>query len=654
MSKQGPVSRAVLRGLAQAMPTMAPAIDRTTAARLEAPVNTLLGRIARGEPGRTRTLLTLPEDEVAQAVADAVGGLSKSDKARIAAGGVEEALLALADSSSVRHTLLTHVASKLGEGGVLAPGDRVASRFEVVELVGIGGMGVVYRARDLDRSAEVAMKLLRAELARDAACVRRFAASAELGKTLVHPGIVQVHGTGLHGDIPFLAMEWIEGPTLRSFLMERGKLSWEEAWPIVVGFLEALAFAHAKGVLHLDLKPENIMLPSPDRPKLCDFDLARVLAKPGGLSLLPGAGTPDYMAPEQRWGGEVDRRADVYAVGVLLYEMLAGRIPGRRSPTLHVGFNVAASISVAVESAIEEDPTKRPAHAGALLSILTPSGKSRVQFTKRVDADSRPPKLPGLSSLGKNAQGYNEFQNEKDSSILVYVPPCEFMMGSNEGNSDGRPAHRVRLSGYFLGKHEVMNGQYRRFIQATGHHRPACPEEGWGYDRYFEDPRFDRYPVVGVSWMGAVKYCEWAGLRLPTEAEWERAAGWDERAGRLRAYPWGDDAPNDRRAVFGRKHGERRYTQPVDATPEGASQVGCMDMAGNVWEWCLDWYDDTQYEKTQDGETDPKGADGGARKVVRGGSWHFATSWMRVTDRYSLDPVSPNHLVGFRVARGRQ
>ncbi|MEK7865778.1 MAG: bifunctional serine/threonine-protein kinase/formylglycine-generating enzyme family protein [Planctomycetota bacterium] len=652
MSEQVEIRRAVLKGLAQALPKVASEIKRMPDARVEAPVNTLLGRIARGEPGRTRTLLTLPPEEVTRAVAEAVGKLPEAERERISSGGVEEALAAIADSSRVRHTLLTHVASKLGEGGVLSPGDRVAARFEVEELVGIGGMGVVYRARDIAKGAAVALKLLRAELARDAACVRRFAASAELGKTLVHPGIVQVVEVGSHGDIPFLAMEWVEGPTLRSYLVERGKLSWEEAWPIAAGFLEALSFAHAKGVLHLDLKPENILLPSPEAPKLCDFDLARVLAKPGGLSLLPGAGTPDYMAPEQRWGGEVDRRADVYAVGVILYEMLAGRIPGRRSPTLHVGSKVAASISVLVESAIEEDPAKRPAHAGVLLSILTPAGKSRVPSTKRLDADFRPPKLPGLSSLGKNARGYHELQNEKDSSILVYVPPCEFMMGSNEGNSDGRPTHRVRLSGYFLGKHEVMNGQYRRFIQATGHHRPTCPEEGWGYDKYFDDSRFDRYPVVGVSWMGAVKYCEWAGLRLPTEAEWERAAGWDERAGRLCAYPWGDDAPNERRAVFGRKQGERRYTQPIDTTPEGASQVGCMDMAGNVWEWCLDWYDDAQYEKAQDGETDPKGADGGARKVVRGGSWHFATSWMRVTDRYSLDPVSPNHLVGFRVARG--
>jgi len=648
--------RGVVRGIAKAIPSAAPAVEealRAGEARLEAPVNTLLGRISRGEPGRTRTLLTLPEHEVAEIVADAVGRMDAAGRTRVEAAfadgarGLDAALAEISSSTQVRHTLLTHVCSRLGEGKVLSPGDRVASRYEIVELVGIGGMGIVYRARDTARGADVALKTLRAELAREAACVRRFTESAKLGMSLEHKGIPRVLDVGAEGDVPFLAMEWVEGPTLRAWLVERGKLTWAEAWPIVEGFLAALAYAHAKGVLHLDVKPENILLPKPDVPKLCDFDLARVLAKPGGLSLLAGAGTPDYMAPEQRYGGTVDRRADVYASGVMIYELLAGRLPGRRSPTLHVGFGIAAAISVAVEQAIDEEPSERPPNAGALLQLLTPSAASRTAIHRAAEAP--PPEVRGLTRGGRNRHGYHEYENDKDGSTLVWIPGGEFVMGA--ADTSWRP-HRVRLDGHFLGKFEVTIEQFRRFALETGSMPPNQPEEGWGYPRYSEDLRYANHPVVGVSWMTAVKYCQWAGLRLPTEAEWERAAGWDEREGSARRFPWGEDGPTARRAVSGRKQGEGRYTEEVDSTPDSASPCGAMDMAGNVWEWCGDWYDETYYDACQDGEANPKGADGGTRKSLRGGSWHFSTSWLRVCDRHGLDPVRAYPIVGFRVARG--
>jgi formylglycine-generating enzyme required for sulfatase activity len=187
---------------------------------------------------------------------------------------------------------------------------------------------------------------------------------------------------------------------------------------------------------------------------------------------------------------------------------------------------------------------------------------------------------------------------------MVEIPAGEFLMGNRE--TERSPLeHRVHVSGFLIDKTAVTWGQYKRFAAATGTAMPPH-EPFWGIH--------DDHPAVFVTWEEAKAYCEWVGGRLPTEAEREKACrGTDERT-----YPWGNEEPTPERAAFRRSWGFGA-TDPVGAHPKGASPYGLLDMGGNVWEWCADWYDDKYYEVAP--RRDPTGPSSGEAHVVRGGSW---------------------------------
>jgi formylglycine-generating enzyme required for sulfatase activity len=197
--------------------------------------------------------------------------------------------------------------------------------------------------------------------------------------------------------------------------------------------------------------------------------------------------------------------------------------------------------------------------------------------------------------------------NHQDGTVLAYVPGGEFTLGADGINAWSAPVHRVRLSHFWVGKMPVTNRQYSRFLeQNPGRRSPA----------FWESPQFGgpEHPVVGLSWEEAYAYCQWAGLALPSEAQWEAAArGLDQRH-----FPWGKEPPTARLANFG---GVLGGTSPVGAYPAGAGPYGTLDQAGNVWEWCADPWDSTAYRRLEDGRWDPIASGDGAVRVLRGGSW---------------------------------
>ncbi|GAA4286116.1 Stk1 family PASTA domain-containing Ser/Thr kinase [Georgenia daeguensis] len=217
-------------------------------------------------------------------------------------------------------------------------GHLVDDRYEVTARVARGGMATVYRATDRRLDRTVAVKVMHAHLAESPDFVARFRREAQAAARLAHPGIVSVHDQGLAGEASYLTMEFVEGPNLRTVLRERGALPLGEALALTGQVLDALACAHRAGLVHRDIKPENVLLTLDGRAKVADFGLARAVTEATAASTGTVLGTVAYLAPEIVTAGRADPRADVYAVGVLLYELVTGRQPFAGEAPIQVAF----------------------------------------------------------------------------------------------------------------------------------------------------------------------------------------------------------------------------------------------------------------------------------------------------------------------------
>ncbi len=231
-----------------------------------------------------------------------------------------------------------------------------------------------------------------------------------------------------------------------------------------------------------------------------------------------------------------------------------------------------------------------------------------------------------------------------DGVTMVYVPAGEFLMGSSgtdkDASGDEKPQHTVYLDAFWLDKYEVTNAQYKKCVDAGKCSAPSSSNSSTR-NSYYGNSQFDNYPVIYVSWENANKYCTWAEKRLPTEAEWEKAA----RGTDGRDYPWGNSFDTSR---LNSAEGGKVDTMAVGSYPSGASPYGALDMAGNVWEWVADWYDSGYYSKSP--RSNPSGLPSGEYKVLRGGSWYFQ-DLLRAAIRYYLTPSYRFYIVGFRCAQ---
>lgn len=259
--------------------------------------------------------------------------------------------------------------------------------------------------------------------------------------------------------------------------------------------------------------------------------------------------------------------------------------------------------AVAVESPSSSAAGKPPASESQRRAEQMPSEATAAEGTVAVAEADR--------SVGEPApappQPGEERVHEVDDTVLVFVPGGEYTLGDDDGHEWSRPAHRVLLSPFWIGKVPVTNRQYARFLAAE----PEQPRPA-----FWDDPRFNQpeQPVVGLSWHEAVAYCQWAVLALPSEAQWEAAArGTDQRR-----YPWGDPPPDLHRANFGN---EVEAPSVAGGYASGVGPYGALDQAGNVWEWCADAWDLTAYRGREERELDPLVRGDPAIRAVRGGSW---------------------------------
>jgi len=277
-----------------------------------------------------------------------------------------------------------------------------------------------------------------------------------------------------------------------------------------------------------------------------------------------------------------------------------------------------------------------------------PKVYSLPKAIKMENVVSSPPK-PDFQNLPPKPSG---------ESPMVLIPAGEFEMGIDRSEipelvnwakgydqsamaswfEDETPRHKVYLDAYYIDVYEVTNEMYAKFLKATNHKPP----------KYWDDPRYNdpQQPVVGVTWEDAKAYCDWAGKRLPTEAEWEKAA----RGGLIgKRFPWGDDASHDYANYAGTVGTDIwGYSAPVGKfAPNG---YGLYDMAGNVFEWCADWYEKDYYSKSP--TKNPTGPSSGKTRVVRGGGYGYTANFLRVSDRFgSYFPSNAYPFVGFRCAK---
>jgi len=236
-------------------------------------------------------------------------------------------------------------------------------------------------------------------------------------------------------------------------------------------------------------------------------------------------------------------------------------------------------------------------------------------------------------------------------SGVILVPAGEFIMGSllGEGFPNERPQHTVYLDAFYIGKYEVTNAEYKECADA-GACRPPSENSSSTRDFYYGNPEYDNYPVIYVSWYDAKAYCEWKGMRLPTEAEWEKAA----RGTDGRECPWGNELDSDKCNCTWSPIIPRDTTE-VGSYPDGASPYGAMNMAGNVSEWVADWYNEDYYKEWvadwyNEDYYNPQGPASGERRVVRGGSWGSDVTYARCARRFYPNPDLRSYAGGFRCA----
>ncbi len=568
-------------------------------------------------------------------------------------------------------------------------GTVVGDRYRVDGLLGAGGMGAVFRATQMNLDRPVALKILLPGVAMRPESFARFQREALAVARLHHPNIVAVYDFGTAPDTgAYLVMELAVGRPLREELRRDGRIAPPRAVEIARQVLSAVQAAHDTGVVHRDLKPANVFVDdaAEGRPtvKVLDFGIAKLQRADGdltdtGVSL----GTPAYMAPEQCEGNPVDGRADVYAIGSMLYEMLSGRQPfeadtslalmykkvnGDPEPLARIAPGVPEHVAATVMRMLARRPEDRfgsaaesaralagerdlgaaaaagsrrgPVWAVAALGGVLAIGAG-ARFLARPEAPTPPP--PSSNANTPAPQAAPEGFELIPGGTVVVGRDASDPTGEAPGvevAADESPAHAVTLGPFYLARNEVTNREYQEFVSATGH----APPKSW---RGTFPLGTDGYPVTGVSWEDATTYCAWraerdhVAVRLPAEAEWEYAA----RGGDARLFPWGS-VWNETFANANRSAGNGSPL-PIDQPPNSTtdkSPFGVLAMAGNVSEWTASTfavYPGSRYT--------PKGSDL-ASKVLRGGSYNLKPNSARVSYRnWQLASFTAPD-VGFRLA----
>jgi serine/threonine-protein kinase len=612
--------------------------------------------------------------------------------------------------------------------------------YEIISSLGRGGFGSVYKARSASGNL-VALKVLNPQVLDNQKVVKKFFHEAMILAKLDHPNICRLIEFFPDGQNYAIVMEYIEGTELKELLQQQpnGLLPFDKAFRIAKQSLSAFQYAHENGILHRDIKPANIMINKEGDSKIMDFGIAKVA----------GAATHDTAAsmlsihytPPERFDPSrvVDARSDIYALGLVFYELFAGRRPFDVDETSQIMFwhlneipeppetfvtGLPKEVSSAIEKALEKDPDDRfqdfkefsdamgtgtpgidysaplvdneatASEQTIMTSLVEPTEVKKRAKKKRGEGLPvsliagvstavvallvggflayqtfiKGPAGQGATAVKEaptiaveggrlNSKGFTEITHEKDNSTMIYIPAGKFTIGSDSYSFE-QPIQQISLDNYFIDKYLVTNRQFKQFVEETGYKTDA-EKKGSGIVKIgkrwkdFEGATWkmpdgetsiegkEDYPVSQISYNDAIAYCKWAGKDLPTEAQWEKAA----RGPKGSAYPWGDSAPDDTMANFSDSFIDG--TTPVTKYEKGQSYYGTFDMAGNLYQWCKDWY-------VAGGERQPKNPTGpasGTERVLKGGSFSEGMDSLRSPNRLSAEPAASRTIYGFRCVK---
>jgi len=546
-------------------------------------------------------------------------------------------------------------------------GHVFGDRYEIEEWIAQGGMSTVYKACDPNLRRTVAVKLIHPHLSSDPEFVQRFEQEATAVAQLRHPNIIQVYDFDHDDDVYYMVLEYVEGETLQARLKAvnavNRRLPLAMTIQIMATVCDAVDYAHRSGMIHRDLKPANVMVNQQGQPILMDFGVAKMLGETRFTATGTVIGTALYMSPEQARGLRPDERADVYSLGVMLFEMLSGHPPFEGDSAVvilmkHVNepvpdlrqlnLSIPNDLVAVVEKALAKNPAERYQSAAEVAAALraadvrgsryVPSRPSPVSVSAPsgavsawADSAVRPARAPlkrswlpwlvggtlallvmftlGLGLLYAAWQYASPLLLTKTESLppadgMVKVPAGMYLVGLDAADARHAPPQHVKLSDFWIDQYEVMNTQYAQFLVDTG----QTLSSHWPNGQLPAGQ--ETYPVTGTTWDQAAAYCAWANKRLPAEAEWEVAA----RGPHGLPYPWGED-----------EHSvdlPENATYAVGSFPSNRSPFGAFDMAGNVWEWV-----DNPYAPVEAGH-----------RVLRGGAFGFLKD---MAYRLEGDPTVP-------------
>ncbi|HEX7937428.1 MAG TPA: protein kinase, partial [Gemmatimonadaceae bacterium] len=380
----------------------------------------------------------------------------------------------------------------------------LGAEYAVEGQLGSGGFAVVYLVRDVNLKRKLAVKVLSPDVIASHSVLERFKREAETIAQLSHPHIVPLHFIGNKNDLVYLVMQAIDGGSLADRIEKEKKLSIEDASRYFGEVASALAHAHKRGVVHRDIKPQNVLLDAESgRSLVTDFGIARTAE--GGSLTATGmvVGTPTYLSPEQVTGEPSDHRADIYALGVMAYEMIAGQAPftgatptavlmkrlaGPPEPLKNLRPDVPDILADLVDACLATDPNERLSNAGDITRALTGASpvsgghttSSRIRVTKDKQAQAQGKKRPWGVIVGVGAALVVAvvlglfLKRDRTPPVpavdagMVMIPSGAYTIGSNDGPDATRPAHVVELAAFGLDKFEVTVADYRPFVAGGG------------------------------------------------------------------------------------------------------------------------------------------------------------------------------------------